>query len=286
LSVSPSPTPIRHFTPTNPGITPTNPGITPTNTGITPTNTGITPNTPNVPAPDPGEEYFVLVGLHNSGERAFLGNEVEDGEMKTFAALVPSESMLDFIYTGQDDGSAVNIIRESYFGGTSYGWINNVTVSHKGRIYDSYVFFDNNSGQTNYFASTTIDGSIVHLAVGDKLHSIPSGSFSYQGGHFLFTGGYPQSGTFTMNVDFSRGSASLQANTTLYSVSANDIVIGSSGQFETNNLSIYNPYTVQVQEVLKSGELDGIFTGLGASGVVGVYSSSDGTISGTFTGSK
>ena len=87
-----------------------------------------------------------------------------------------------------------------------------------------------------------------------------------------------------MNVNFSRGSASLQANTINYSVSADDIVIGTSGQFETNNLSIYNPYTVY--ESSKSGELDGTFTGSGASGVVGVYSSSDGTVSGTFSGSR
>ena len=81
-------------------------------------STGFLSVSPGGTSTNSGTEYYAQVARHNSGKRAFLGNEVEDGEMKAFAALVPSESMLNFIYTGQDDGSAVNILYDSYYGST------------------------------------------------------------------------------------------------------------------------------------------------------------------------
>ena len=120
-------------------------------------STGFLSVSPGGTSTNSGTEYYAQVARHNSGKRAFLGNEVEDGEMKAFAALVPSESMLNFIYTGQDDGSAVNILYDSYYGSTPYGTIRKSISSNKGRSYDSYYFFDNNSGQKNYFISSIID---------------------------------------------------------------------------------------------------------------------------------
>lgn len=197
---------------------------------------------------------------------------------------MPSEQKLKDTYVDADDGPS-NTVSMSYFGSTPYGRITRVVESSNGQTSFNYVYLHNGADGEAYFIGTTSNGIITHLAVGDKLYSIPSGTFTYRGGHFLFNDGYPQSGTFTMNVNFNSGSAALQANTSTYSISANDIVIGSSGQFESNNITINNPYSSNAGS-LKSGELDGTFTGVGAKGVVGVYSSYDGRVSGTFAGSK
>jgi len=229
-------------------------------------------------------EYYVQVAQHQSGQKVFLGNEVEEGQMKAFAALMPSEQVLKNEYV-DEDGSPVNIVYSSYFGTTPYGDVTKVTASSNGQTSENYVYFHNGTNGETTFVGKISNGVITHLATGDKLTSIPSGTFTYRGGHFLFNDGFPQSGTFTMNVNFTSGSAALQANTSTYSVSANDIVIGSSGQFESNNLTVENLYSSNAGS-LKNGELDGTFTGAGALGVVGVYSSSDGRVSGTFSGSK
>jgi len=229
-------------------------------------------------------EYYVQVAQHQSGQKVFLGNEVEEGQMKAFAALMPSEQVLKNEYV-DEDGSPVNIVYSSYFGTTPYGDVTKVTAPSNGQTSENYVYFHNGTNGETTFVGKISNGVITHLATGDKLTSIPSGTFTYRGGHFLFNDGFPQSGTFTMNVNFTSGSAALQANTSTYSVSANDIVIGRSGQFQSDNLIINNPYSVNLGS-LKSGELDGTFTGTGAKGVVGVYSSADGRVSGTFAGSK
>lgn len=232
----------------------------------------------------PDLDYYVQVAQHQSGQKVFLGNELEDGKLKTFAALMPSEEVLKNEYV-DEDGSPVNIVYSSYFGTTPYGDVTKVEASSNGQTSENYVYFHNGTnGETNFVGKIS-DGVITHLATGDKLTSIPSGTFTYRGGHFLFNRGFPQSGTFTMNVNFTSGSAALQANTNTYSVSANDIVIGSSGQFESNNLTVENLYSSNAGSLM-NGELDGTFTGAGALGVVGVYSSSDGRVSGTFSGSK
>jgi hypothetical protein len=232
----------------------------------------------------PNLDYYVQVAQHQSGQKVFLGNELEDGKLKAFAALMPSEQVLKNEYV-DEDGSPVNILYSSYFGTTPYGDVTKVVASSNGQTSENYVYFHNGTNGETDFVGKISNGVITHLATGDKLTSIPSGTFTYRGGHFLFNDGFPQSGTFTMNVNFTSGSAALQANTSTYSVSANDIVIGSSGQFESNNLTVENLYSSNAGS-LKNGELDGTFTGAGALGVVGVYSSSDGRVSGTFSGSK
>jgi len=229
-------------------------------------------------------EYYVQAAQHQSGQKVFLGNEVEEGQLKAFAALMPSEQVLKNEYV-DEDGSPVNIVYSSYFGTTPYGDVTKVVASSNGQTSENYIYFHNGTNGEITSVGKISNGVITHLATGDKLTSIPSGTFTYRGGHFLFNDGFPQSGTFTMNVNFTSGSAALQANTSTYSVSANDIVIGRSGQFQSDNVTINNPYSVNLGS-LKNGELDGTFTGTGAKGVVGVYSSSDGKVSGCIAGSR
>ncbi|MDA8821613.1 hypothetical protein N9N45_04875 [Planktomarina temperata] len=93
-------------------------------------------------------------------------------------------------------------------------------------------------------------------------------------------------GTFTMVANFDAGTASLQANTSTYSVSANDININTpTGQFSSNNLAINTPYTI-IKKDSWTGEVDGTFTGAAASGVLGVYSSTVGELNGSFAGTR
>ena len=120
-------------------------------------------------------EYYVQVAQHQSGQKVFLGNEVEEGQMKAFAALMPSEQVLKNEYV-DEDGSPVNIVYSSYFGTTPYGDVTKVTASSNGQTSENYVYFHNGTNGETTFVSKISNGVITHLATGDKLTSIPSGT--------------------------------------------------------------------------------------------------------------
>jgi len=234
-------------------------------------------------APSPADEYFTNVGTHLSGEKVYLGNMIVENKIRAYAGLVEDEATLEFIIG--DDEQAVNIVRSSSYGTSSFGDLTKVTFSVGGNTYDTYLYLDQQTSEGVSISGTQINGETNIITDGDKLTSIPNGTFTYEGGHMLFDS-ITNTGTFTMVANFDAGTASLQANTSTYSVSANDIIINTpTGQFSSNNLAINNPYTIIIKDSW-TGEVDGTFTGAAASGVLGVYSSTDGELNGGFAGTR
>ena len=234
-----------------------------------------------VTAPESADEYRTNIANHQSGKKIYLGNMIDESKMRAYASLVESEATLDFI---SDEEQATNITGTSTYGTSSFGNFTKVTFSVAGVSYDTFLHLNEKTTEGVTIAGIKINGETNIMVDGDKFTTPPSGTFTYEGGHMLFDS-ITNTGTFTMVSNFVAGTATLQANTSTYSVSANDITINSStGEFSSNNLAINNPFIIGKNTW--TGELDGTFTGTQASGVAGVYSSTDGELNGGFAGTR
>lgn len=235
---------------------------------------GGTSNSPRL-----ADEIAVNTTNHQSGKKIYLGKEVFDGVMRSFAASVSSESALDDAF---NETVVVNISRISTFASSTHGVFKEVRGTKGSQSFYSIVYVDD--GTSEEVSMAAVFPTII--ADGAELTSIPTGQFTYEGGILNYNDGMPQSGSFTMVADFDAGGASLTGSTSTYVISANNILINTAtGQFDSNSLSINNPYSSFGQNSWV-GEIDGMFTGSAASGVVGVYSSTDGRILGGIAGTR
>lgn len=242
-------------------------------------NSNIPPNT----SPDPSNEISVNVRNHISNKQIYIGDEIDENQLRRFAAVVTDQSTLDFIYTG-DSSQAVNIIRDSYWAQNQYGRFRKIDFSIGGTNYSTTIYFDDQTNQSVTASGTFVAGGPNVLAEGARLTSIPTGQFTYRGGLIQSTQVNSfSSGSFTMVADFNTAKADLTANTSTDAISATNIPINvNDGTFSSNNLTI--ACQVCILTPVYSAQLDGSFTGSAASGVVGVYSNTGSEIVGGFAG--
>lgn len=232
----------------------------------------------------PADELSMSVRHHASGTTVYIGDEIDENQMRRFAAAVTNQATLEFVYTGDSD-QAVNIIRESYWDQNQYGEFTKVDFSIAGTNYSTTIYVDEQTSEAILVSGTFIAGVPNIVAEGAQLTSIPNGTFTYRGGLIQSTNteGYFDSGLFTMVADFNLGRADLSANTVTQTFSATNIPIHvSTGTFSSNNLTIASPFSIFNSTY--TAQLDGSFTGVNASGVVGVYSTTGGEKVGGFAG--
>lgn len=226
-------------------------------------------------------EYANEIRAHTSGKSIFSGKEVEDTETRSFIAAVTSEDALNKLYIS-DETSPISIVSTSYYGQNSTGTFTDVTFNIGTERASAYFYLDEQNNEEVDIRLVFTDGTNI-LATGDELTSLPKGRFTYEGGNMIERRGYVQTGSFSMDVDFDNSNASLSANTSNYNIGANNIIIDTKdGTFSSDALEIANPYTMF--QNYWTGQLDGTFTGSGATGVVATYTSDDGSILGGLAG--
>ena len=233
--------------------------------------------------PNTVDETIVNTRNHVSGSKIFIGDEILQDQVRRYAAAVTDQATLEFIFT--DDGDEpVNIISNSYFDQNDYGQVRVVSFSVGGENFKTTVYLDTQSDEEVTTSGTFIAGRPNVVAEGAKLTSVPSGVFVYQGGLIQSTNSnYFTSGTFTMTADFDRGIADLQGNTAIYNIFVSEMPIDSiTGRFSSDSLRISSEY--RIGNPSWNGQIDGVFTGNNASGVAGVYSTTDSEIVGGFSG--
>lgn len=232
---------------------------------------------------NPAEEMSVNVRTHTSGIQVYIGDEIDENQMRRFTAAVTNQSALEFIYT-EDSTQAVNIIRESYWDQNQYGTFTNIDFSIGGVNYATLIYLDDQTNEAVAVAGTFLSRVPNVVANGSKLTSIPIGQFTYRGGIIQSTSfNYFSSGSFTMIADFNNSKADFTANTSTDNIFATNIPINvSTGTFSSNNLTVACRFCTIVPTY--TAQLDGSFTGVNASGVVGVYSTTGGEKVGGFAG--
>jgi hypothetical protein len=244
---------------------------------------GSVSNIPPSTSPNPADEISVNVRNHTSGNQIYIGDEIDENQLRRFAAVVTDQSALDFIYTG-DSNQAVNIIRDSYWDQNQYGRFRKIDFSIGGTNYSTTVYFDDQTNEAVTASGTFLTSGPNVVAEGARLTSIPTGQFTYRGGLIQSTQVNSfTSGSFTMVADFNAATADFTANTLTNNISASNIPINvSTGTFSSNNLTVACGFCIGVPTY--TAQLDGSFTGVSASGVVGVYSTTGGEIVGGFAG--
>ena len=226
-------------------------------------------------------EYANEIRTHTSGKSIFSGKEVEDTETRSFIAAVTSEDALNKLYIS-DETSPISIVSTSYYGQNSTGTFTDVTFNIGTERASAYFYLDEQNNEEVDIRLVFTDGTNI-LATGDELKSLPKGRFTYEGGNMIERRGYVQTGSFSMDADFENASASLSANTSNYNIGATNIIIDTrDGKFSSDAVEIANPYTMF--QNYWTGQIDGTFTGSGASGVVATYTSDDGSILGGLAG--
>lgn len=244
---------------------------------------GSVSNTPPSTSPNPADEISVNVRNHSSGKHIYIGDEIDENQMRRFAAAVTNQATLEFIYTG-DSTQAVNIINNSYWDQNQYGRFRKIDFSAGGQNYSTTIYFDDQTAEAVTVSGIFLAGTPNVVADGARLTSLPTGQFTYRGGLIQSTQVNSfSSGTFTMLADFNTATADLAANTSTNTISATNIPINvNTGTFASNNLTIVCGFCIGVPTY--TAQLDGSFTGANASGVVGVYSTTAGEIVGGFAG--
>jgi hypothetical protein len=241
------------------------------------------PTLPSTTSPKPVDERSVNVRNHTSGVQVYIGDEIDENQLRRFAAAVTDQATLEFVYTG-DITQAVNLIRTSYWDQNQYGEFTKVDFSIAGTNYSTTIFVDEQTSEAVSVSGTFIAGVPNVVAEGAQLTSIPNGVFTYRGGLIQSTQVNSfSSGSFTMVADFNNSNADFTANTSTDNIFATNIPIKvNTGTFSSNNLTIASPFSIF--NPTYTAQLDGSFTGVNASGVVGVYSTTGGEKVGGFAG--
>ena len=186
------------------------------------------------------------------------------------ATIVANVMAADIQNYNANPSAAIDISAVSYLGSNAYGssYGGNTTVN--GTPVYMWIYQDNSSQVTiGYGQSATTN---LAYAGGYQVSSIPSGSYNYTGTNIigLRDGSYFEAGTFSMNVNFSAGTASLTGSTPYSTIGGTNInVNNSAGTFSSDNLTL----TVNdgVNNLNVPAAIRGNFHGSGAVGVSGLY---------------
>ena len=125
------------------------------------------------------------------------------------------------------------------------------------------------------------------LVGGGKVSNIPNGEYTYTGTNLIAVRGdaNPDYGTFTMDVNFGSGSASLNGNTPTSTISGTGITVNrNDGTFASDSISI----TGTSKALSATGSIYGNFHGDRATGLTGIYhdNADSPTVAGAIAGSR
>ena len=134
------------------------------------------------------------------------------------------------------------------------------------------------------------NSQLIGVAFGPKPTNLPSGNFSYTGWHGITTnlangGG---DGLFTMNVNFSDGTGSYSANTTISAITGlngNITLDNTTGELSGTNL-VLSGSLAGLDLTGKTATLVGNFHGNGATDVSGIFFTDNLDFAGGFLGSR
>jgi hypothetical protein len=184
--------------------------------------------------------------------------------------------------------TAVDLAGLTFDGSNQYGdfYSGNITINGITTFVDVYA-----DSRTNVFAIGGLqEGEVYASLIGDAPSNIPSGSFIYNGTNFTSyrNGDFPEVGTFTMNVDFSAGTAALAGSTNTTTIGGTGIVVNTSNGTFTDGPNTVLTFTDSGFQKTYDALIDGSFHGSGATGVTGIYTDAGGTpeIVGLIAGSR
>ena len=180
------------------------------------------------------------------------------GSGKTFISMVSNE-LTD------------NIATQGYVRSNNYGDFHLAAATTGGT--PVYGFYYNDFSEPVDLMYLTGNGKAFVGVSGSDVSNIPSGSYSYTGTNIIGVRGTDavNLGYFTMNVNFTSGTASLagstfNGSTPSSSIAGSGISINSSdGTFTSNDLTLITPSSNN------SATIHGNFHGSGATGVTALY---------------
>ena len=167
--------------------------------------------------------------------------------------------------------TAVDLAGLTFNRSNQYGdfYSGNITINGITTFVDVYE-----DSRTNVFAIGGLqEGEVYASLLGDAPSNIPSGSFIYNGTNFTSyrNGDFPEVGTFTMNVDFTAGTAALSGSTDTTAIGGTGIVVNTSNGTFTDGPNTVLTFTDSGFQTTYDALIDGSFHGSGATGVTGIY---------------
>lgn len=204
-----------------------------------------------------------------------------DGSVISRATLVENRQRYVIHYfspvDAEFDPSVVTNLAEfdgdiSYFDSNEYGDFYDGTITIDGEVVEVGVYEDNE--QENAMAYFSAGNELFVFAGGAQATNLPSGLYTYRGTNVVGARDtdWLELGTFTMDVDFTNGLASINANSDTTILTGNNISINTAdGTFSNSNLTLEDTF----YETTASTSIEGSFTGNGATGVTGVYTTTE-----------
>jgi hypothetical protein len=232
-----------------------------------------------------GVNMFTNIKTFSNGSGVVTGSATEDGLTVSTVALVPNATNYR-----PESGLMEPIDVDNYvYGGETEFW-SNLYDSH----YVVYILADGNPNSLLIYADEDAEVALVAnegslgdlmMTAGEQVMLLPSGTYTYRGRAFVnkkSTTGY-ESGSFTLSANFAARTASISASTQTTSLNGQNLTINNDGSITGRNLVLTSSGSTS-----SSAGVDGLFHGLFAVGVSGVYydNANNPSLHGGFAGNR